>query len=299
MSKHAQYRYSLRKLSIGLSSVALGLTIATVSANTAHADSVDQNENQTSQNSETAIVKQTSDSNSELENTNHQDNIKTIAEDKTNTETKTDAKIDENISQSSHNKNVETNIQDKSVVQDSTQEKLNTSTKENDNVQSSTEKKTIDPALVKSATEHLSAVKYNVFDIREATEIWANDQLTNWYLGDSFKQIHDQLPTLTEQLLEHADNLDTAEKRFSDNSAAIMIGMSYINRWYNISYGDKELKPIMMFNPQELGSNLDSIDWLTNIGKLRYEELLPENNVATFNQKLAPMLNTKANLLPS
>ena len=297
MQQRSQYRYALRKLSVGLTSVTLGLTITSLSATKAHADTVQQNENQTSQITDTTVVKQDNSNNLESENVKKQDINQAIPEGNTNVESKITTKAAEETKQELNDTQVKVDVQNDLKEKNLNQQEATTSDKEATGAHLAEENKNIDPALVNSATEHLSAVKYNVFDIREATEIWANDQLKNWYLGDSFKQVHDQLPSLTEQLLEHADNLDTAEKRVSDNAAAIMIGMSYINHLYNISYGDKELKPIMMFEPKALGSNLDSIDWLTNIGKLTYKELLPENNVTTFNQKLAPMLNTESNLI--
>lgn len=105
------------------------------------------------------------------------------------------------------------------------------------------------------------------------------------------------MPTLVPQLLEHTDNIDTANQRVSDNAGAIMVGMSYINRWYNVSYEDKELLPVMMFDPKAFGSNLDSIDWLSKIGDWSTDELAPSNTVTTFNNKLAPLLNTQSDLV--
>ena len=105
------------------------------------------------------------------------------------------------------------------------------------------------------------------------------------------------MPTLVPQLLEHTDNIDTANQRVSDNAGAIMVGMSYINRWYNVSYGDKQLLPVMMFDPKAFGSNLDSIDWLSKIGDWSTDELAPSNTVTAFNNKLAPLLNAQSDLV--
>ena len=105
------------------------------------------------------------------------------------------------------------------------------------------------------------------------------------------------MPTLVPQLLEHTDNIDTANQRVSDNAGAIMVGMSYINRWYNVSYGDKQLLPVMMFDTKAFGSNLDSIDWLSKIGDWSTDELAPSNTVTAFNNKLAPLLNAQSDLV--
>lgn len=53
MQKHSQYRYALCKLSVGLTSVAVGLVFMATTTTTAHADSepqVQKTENQTSDN---------------------------------------------------------------------------------------------------------------------------------------------------------------------------------------------------------------------------------------------------------
>ena len=351
MSKDVQYRYALRKLSIGLTSVALGLAITPAVAHTAQADTELQTEETKKQPSDTAIG--SSAAISETENVQQQDlkgnvpdNRKTV----TNTETSQNVAQDQATTSAVQEQTIAQETpsvaQDQTVARDAvnaTQTKTteqapasgaqdqmsNTAQTQNvspkDPMQSVADqqdettvaqvapepraaaiqaedpqvvetKKEIDPALIESVAGNLAAIGYNVFDIRKATEIWANIQLKSMYLADSFKKIHDQLPSFSRTLLEHANNLETADQRIKDNAAAIMLGMSYIDRWYNISYGDKELRPLMMFDPKSFGSELDSIDWLTNIGKLTYDELLPENNVTTFSQKLAPMLNIKTDL---
>lgn len=316
MEKDSQYRYTLRKLSVGLTSVAIGLAFVSGTTTKVHADTTEQqtenNEKQVVQTSSAnEVVDQVSDTDSNTKNepVKQQDTTTPDTVEKTRevtVNTKDDAANNSTINnvetekQTDLNNNQELEVKDgqsKEVTTQATPVK-NTLNQEDAKKQFQPEenKQKVDPELVKSATDKLSTIRYNVFDIREATDVWANDQLINWYLSDSFKQVHDQLPTLVPQMLEHADN-DTASQRVDDNAAAIMLGMSYINHYYNISFGDKELLPTMMFDPKALGSNLDSIDWLTSIGKLSYNELLPKNNVDTFNKKLAPMLNTKDNLV--
>ncbi|WP_430413484.1 ZmpA/ZmpB/ZmpC family metallo-endopeptidase [Lactobacillus johnsonii] len=167
-----------------------------------------------------------------------------------------------------------------------------------DQQQVQTEKK-VDADLVKSVTDSLKQVKYDAFDgdPKQVLRNWNHIQLTSSSLVDSFNEVYNQLPTLVPQLLKHTDNIDTANQRVSDNAGAIMVGMSYINRWYNVSYEDKELLPVMMFDPKAFGSNLDSIDWLSKIGDWSPDELAPSKTVTTFNNKLAPLLNTQSDLV--
>lgn len=318
MEKNSQYRYTLRKLSVGLTSVVIGLTFASTATTTVHADTTEQqaekNEEHVAQTSDTnKVIEQSSDTTSTSKtgavkqpntatpeavekakevtvntkdataNKNTINNVETEKQTDPSENTKPEIKEDQPKEATTRDSSVKNSLNQEEVAKKQSQPEEN--------------KQKVDPELVKSTTDKLSAVEYNVFDLREATELWANDQLKNWYLSDSFKQVHDQLPTLVPQMLDHADNLNTADQRVNDNAAAIMLGMSYINHYYNISFGNKELLPTMMFDPKALGSNLDSIDWLTDIGKLSYNDLLPKNNVDTFNKKLAPMLNTKSDLV--
>ena len=304
MQKHSQYRYALRKLSVGLTSVAVGLAFMATTTTTAHADSepqVQTTENQTSENkNEITVIENTNDNLAKVETINSQDNSQDDKTSQTTTETKTDSDVDTtNVNQDLKN--------DQNTVDNETNTlKQGTDNKEN-NISDATisgqqpvqTEKKIDANLVKSVTDSLKQVKYDAFDgdPKQVLRNWNHIQLTSSSLADSFNEVYNQLPTLVPQLLEHTDNIDTANQRVSDNAGAIMVGMSYINRWYNVSYGDKQLLPVMMFDPKAFGSNLDSIDWLSKIGDWSTDELAPSNTVTAFNNKLAPLLNTQSDLV--
>lgn len=307
MQKHSQYRYALRKLSVGLTSVAVGLVFMATTTTTAHADSepqVQKTENQTLDNKIT-VTENTNSKSAKIETVTPQDNTQDHKTSLTNVEIKTNSDVNYTNDTNQDLKNNQETVNDKAstLKQDTHQDIHNEETDISENTaslqQAAEINKELDPAMVKSVTDNLKQVKYDAFDgdPKQVIRNWNHIQLTSTSLVDSFNQVYNQLPTLVPQLLEHADNLDTASQRVSKNSGAIMVGMSYINRWYNVSYGDKELLPIMMFDPKSLGSDLDSIDWLTNIGDWSTDELAPSNTVTTFNNKLAPMLNTKSNLV--
>ena len=273
MQKHSQYRYALRKLSVGLTSVAVGLVFMATTTTTAHADSepqVQKTENQTSDNKIT-VTENTNSKSAKIETVTPQDNTQHV---QTNVETKTDSDVDTTKDVNQDLKNGQETLDDKvsALKQDTHQDIHNEETDISENTaslqQAAEIHKELDPAMVKSVTDNLKQVKYDAFDgnPKQVIRNWNHIQLTNTSLVDSFNQVYNQLPTLVPQLLEHADNLDTASQRVGKNAGAIMVGMSYFNRWYNILYGDKELLQIMMFDPKSFGSNLDSIDWLTNIG---------------------------------
>ncbi len=305
MQKNSQYRYALRKLSVGLTSVAVGLAFMATTTTTVHADSepqVQKTENQTSDNKNEITVAENTNSNSaKIETVTPQDNTQDDKTSLTNVETKTNSDVDLPDNNNLDLKNDQSTVENQNTIlkEDTNNQENNISDDTTSDQQSKQTEEKYDPNLIKSVTDSLKQVKHDAFDgdPKQNLRNWNNIVLSSSSLIDSFYDIYNQLPTLVPQLLEHADNIDTARQRVSSNAGEIMIGMSYLNRWYNVSYGDKTILPAMMFNPKSFGSNLDSIDWLSNIGNLSPNQLNPGNTVTTFNEKLAPMLNTKSDLV--
>ena len=98
MQKHSQYRYALRKLSVGLTSVAVGLAFMATTTTTIHADSEPQvktAENQTSENkNEITVIENTNDKLAKVETVNPQDNSQDDKTSQTTAETKADSGVD-------------------------------------------------------------------------------------------------------------------------------------------------------------------------------------------------------------
>lgn len=98
MQKHSQYRYALRKLSVGLTSVAVGLEFMATTTTTIHADSepqVQTAENQTSENkNEITVIENTNDKLAKVETINSQDNAQDNKTSQTTAKTKTDSDVD-------------------------------------------------------------------------------------------------------------------------------------------------------------------------------------------------------------
>ena len=98
MQKYSQYRYALRKLSVGLTSVAVGLAFMAATTTTVHADSepqVQTTENQTSENkNEITVIENTNDNLAKVENINSQDNAQDNKTSQTTAETKTNSDVD-------------------------------------------------------------------------------------------------------------------------------------------------------------------------------------------------------------
>ena len=98
--------------------------------------------------------------------------------------------------------------------------------------------------------------------------------IKNLYLEESFKEVKDNLTHFVKQLVENEDhqlNTDEAAKRalikkIDDNKAAVLLGLTYLNRYYGVKFDDVNLKQLMLFKPDFYGKNVDVLDRLIEIG---------------------------------
>ena len=96
------------------------------------------------------------------------------------------------------------------------------------------------------------------------------------------------------------DNQQNREKVKGDieaNKEKILLGLSYINRFYNIDFGDTNIRDILAYNPNSFGKkDLTSLDWLTHLGSMSYDELRLTNSPKTF-EKYFGKITDKPTLL--
>ena len=105
--------------------------------------------------------------------------------------------------------------------------------------------------------------------------------IKNLFLEESFDYVKANLNTLVTKLVENEDHqlnnspavqqmiLDKVEK----NKAALLLGLTYLNRYYGVKFGDVNIKELMLFKPDFYGKNVDVLDRLIEIGS-------KENNIS-------------------
>ena len=94
------------------------------------------------------------------------------------------------------------------------------------------------------------------------------------YLEESFKYVKDNLTQFVTKLVENEDhqlNTDEAAKRalikkIDDNKAAVLLGLSYLNRYYGVKFDDFNIKELMLFKPDFYGKNVSVLDFLIKVG---------------------------------
>ena len=105
--------------------------------------------------------------------------------------------------------------------------------------------------------------------------------IKNLFLEESFEAVQAKLTNLVTQLVPNGDHqlnqspaaqqmiLDKVEK----NKAALLLGLTYLNRYYGVKFDDLNIKEIMLFKPDFYGKNVDVLDRLIEIGS-------KENNIS-------------------
>ncbi|ORO99824.1 zinc metalloprotease [Streptococcus mitis] len=144
--------------------------------------------------------------------------------------------------------------------------------------------------VVKDRTDLISAIESKLSSVELQSEpIYQHlgrtggnkvNAIKDLYLEESFKYVKDNLNKFVTKLVENEDhqlNTDEAVKRalikkIDDNKAAVLLGLSYLNRYYGVKFDDFNIKELMLFKPDFYGKNVSVLDRIINIGS-------KENNV--------------------
>ena len=129
-------------------------------------------------------------------------------------------------------------------------------------------------ATVELISPEVRALMGNRDRAEENTEERKNGYIRDLYLEESFAETKANLDKLVKSLIENADhqlNIDEAAmkalvKKVDENKAKIVMALTYLNRYYDIKYGDMTIKNLMMFKPDFYGKSVDLLDFLIRIG---------------------------------
>ena len=138
--------------------------------------------------------------------------------------------------------------------------------------------------VVKDRTDLISAIESKLSPVELQSEpIYQHlgrtggnkvNAIKDLYLEESFKYVKDNLTQFVTKLVENEDhqlNTDEAAKRalikkIDDNKAAVLLGLSYLNRYYGVKFDDFNIKELMLFKPDFYGKNVGVLDFLIKVG---------------------------------
>ena len=148
----------------------------------------------------------------------------------------------------------------------------------------------------------LNSVKYKSEAIRKALDVSNDVSLTELYLEEQFDTAKNNLKdSLTKLLTADAAIAENNNKiidnyvieKIKNNKEALLLGLTYLERWYNFKYGETKAKDLVMYHLDFFGkSNSSALDNVIELGKSGYNNLLAKNNVITYNVLLAKNYKT-------
>ena len=157
-------------------------------------------------------------------------------------------------------------------------------------------------SIVNEVLPDLRAVDYQSEAIRNTLGISSGVPLTELYLEEQFTKTKGNLANTLEKLLS-ADAVIASENqtingyvvdKIKRNKEALLLGLTYLERWYNFNYGDVNIKDLVMYHMDFFGKgNVSPLDTIIELGKSGYNNLLAKNNVDAYSISLANNNATK------
>ena len=158
--------------------------------------------------------------------------------------------------------------------------------------------------IVKAVLNDLKSVKYNSADVRKVLDISNDIKLTELYLDEQFDKTKANIEdTLSKLLSADAAVVENNNKiidnyvieKIKNNKEAVLLGLTYLERWYNFNYGETKAKDLVMYHLDFFGkSNSSALDNVIELGKSGFNNLLAKNNVITYNVLLSKKYGTES-----
>ena len=150
--------------------------------------------------------------------------------------------------------------------------------------------------IIQQVLPELKKVNYHSDAIRNTLGISPKVKQTELYLEEQFAKTKEHLEDSLRKLLSADAGLVENNQvmtgyivdKIKRNKEALLLGMSYLERWYNFSYGQVNIKDLILYHLDFFGKgNASPLDTLIELGKSGFNNLLAKNNVDTYGISLA------------
>ena len=150
--------------------------------------------------------------------------------------------------------------------------------------------------IIQQVLRELKQVDYHSDEIRNTLGISPKVKQTELYLEEQFAKTKEHLEDSLRKLLSADAGLVENNQvmtgyivdKIKRNKEALLLGMSYLERWYNFSYGQVNIKDLVLYHLDFFGKgNASPLDTLIELGKSGFNNLLAKNNVDTYGISLA------------
>ena len=158
--------------------------------------------------------------------------------------------------------------------------------------------------IVKAVLNDLKSVQYDSGAVRKVLDISNDIKLTELYLDEQFGKtkanIEDSLSKLLSADAAIAENNNSiidnyVIEKIKNNKEALLLGLTYLERWYNFKYDNASAKDLVLYHLDFFGkANSSALDNVIELGKSGFNNLLAKNNVITYNILLSKNYGTES-----
>ncbi len=151
-------------------------------------------------------------------------------------------------------------------------------------------------SIKESVLDELKAVTYDSAAVRKVLGIGETASLDDLYLEKAFEQTKAELGQELLKVLSVDKSINTLGPAVADaisqkilkNKEAFMLGLTYLNRWYNVNYGTFNTKDLNAYKFDFFGNQAAStLDTIIALGNSGMGNLRAQNNFNAYRQSLA------------
>ncbi|HEL2684687.1 TPA: G5 domain-containing protein [Streptococcus suis] len=152
--------------------------------------------------------------------------------------------------------------------------------------------------MVSTLVNQFTSIQFESEEVNKVLGLSAHkieDERKMLFLKESFDTAKQNIEAHLSDLISNYNlvGLDNSAIReylksyISKNKVQLLLGLAYMDKWYNIQFGDVKAKNLMMKKADFFGQNVNSLDQLIRIGSMGAEMLKPKNNYALASQVIA------------
>lgn len=135
------------------------------------------------------------------------------------------------------------------------------------------------------AQSNLPHLKLNSVDMAKHLHVKQAD-ISQLYLDTAYDIAQRNLSTELASVLKNSNKISHMSDSdiisyLNSNQYAIMLGLAYYNRYFNVHFNSTDLKSVLETNPSLYGKQIDPLDLLIYTGNRFFTDLKPVNNYTT------------------
>ena len=152
--------------------------------------------------------------------------------------------------------------------------------------------------ITNNVLNELQSVTLTSDETKKVLGITDNAALDNLYLDREFDKVKTNIAEHLRKVLAMDKSINTTgagvveyvSEKIKKNKEAFMLGLTYMNRWYNINYDDINTKDLSTYKFDFNGNNSTStLDTIIELGKSGLENLQGSNTVGLYGNYLAQL----------